>query len=320
MLWAELRERIDVIRSHWWTFSLSLLAGGAGAFWIASKLHESRIEALEASNGYLRDQLVGGLPGAPVPSPSQGLPWVQVSVWAVVIVVAVGIISLLGSSILARWRRPQSQEREGRLAPMVPPANRAETKPSDTGKPVQVPNGAEPLRFLKAGPAWREARPHVQVVLATADTHQRPGRGGQIRALIKLSNCTATDLSTCSIYFHSVRTNGRIQRIERYVLKGPERKAHFPIKGNSTASFVLAFRNYNVAPDEPFQINASNPDLSALSTPDHFTLADNGTHHLNLVIESGQGVVTRAVIELEVGEYEELKVGLLGQSSWRPQR
>lgn len=307
-MWAELRTKTDVIRSHWWTFLLSLAMGLAGGFVAAGALYSERVEMVEAANDFLRDRIDSGqAQNAERLSPA--VPLGTIGWWALGVVALVAVVSLLWASGTAAWRRRKSGKAptNSLASPSKPPAaaNAPQPAPDDV------------LAFLASETAAVSARPHVQISSAIVDINRLASRGNQVRAMVGIANCTASDLTQCSLQIHSIQTGRLLTPIKALIQRGKDRRTHYPIGAKTTANAIVGYRNYDVAPDEPFLINGVRQYLNALSEDAPVTLSDNTTHYLNLIADSGAGVVTRAVLELKIGEYEELQVKLLGQSSWR---
>lgn len=317
-IWAELRERGDVIRQHWWTFALSVALGAVLAFIAASYVYAARIETVEAANEFLRDRLESGLPAiAPIPATGASLPWPTIGLGLLAAVVVIGLVSLLVTSVRAVRRRKNA-------TPSPAPVHRGPENPvssqpvSAPAKSAPVRAAGDPLQFLDAD--LRPARPQVEIKSVVRD--QSPGMvsGGQIRALLHLSNVTATALPRCSILVHSVTADGVTTLIHARIVRGKDRQPEFAVAAKSAVAAIVGYRNFETAPYQEFRVNADPPNANALSMPEPITLADNTTSYLNVIADSGEGVETRAVIELKVGEYEELEVKLLDQSSWHQSR
>lgn len=307
-MWAELRTKTDVIRSHWWTFLLSLAMGLAGGFVAAGALYSERVEMVEAANEFLRDRIDSGqAQNAERLSPA--VPWGTIGWWALGVVALVALVSLLWASATAAWRRRKSGK--------APAGSSAPSQPTTAAPDAPAPAPDDVLGFLASEAGSVSARPHVQISSATVDLNRLASRGSQVRAMVGITNCTATDLTQCSLQIHSIQTGKQLTPIEALIQRGKDRRTQYVVAAKTTANAIVAYRNYDVAPDEPFVINGVRQYLNALAENPPVTLADNATHYINLVADSGAGVITRAVLELKIGEYEELQVKLLGQSSWR---
>lgn len=385
-LLAELKERISVIRDHWWTFALSVALGAVFAFIAASTLYEARIETVEAVNDFLRDRIESGQGASgSIPETGASLPWAAIGMWALGGVVLLGVISLIWGALRAvHQRRPEKSGFPPQLVdpePIVSPLPAAPrggrggvgvhgTKGGDGGDGPAGGGGGEggaealfpgggtiiygggggggsgpeggvggagggarggaggsatlparypdPLAFLEAEPGWSEARkPHVEI----KDVHRdivSTRNGKQVLAEVELINLTVSELPDCSVIIHSITTEGLVRSTKAYVLRGREPRDRWTISAQGTLAAIFAYRNYEVAPDHAITINAAMPRANALSSePAAITVSDNKTHYLNVIVDSGAGVVTKAVVELVVGEYEELSIKLLGQASWR---
>lgn len=301
---AELKGRLDVIRQHWWTFSISVALGAVIAFIAATFLYEARIETVEAVNVLLRDRIESGLDAdRPVPPIGPSLPWLTIGLvlLGVVVVVAIASVVITAAKAVSRQRRQQS----------TPPA----TEIVKTKSPRQPPPVSRAL-IAKASSGEVEARPHVQFKSIAMDKHTRPKSGEQIRVQAVLENCTGSTISECTIRFDRIVSDGVARDLGAF-LPLADRVRKISLGPAAAQLVILAYRNYKVAPDEPFKIHGVYDGGSALAEPPPLTLKDHSKNVLYLTLDPGTGVKTRASIEIAVGEYEEAEARLLNQSSWR---
>ena len=174
--------------------------------------------------------------------------------------------------------------------------------------------GETPLHHLQPGPGEKPARAHIRVADAVPDRHSPPGKPKQIRGLLTLENVTASPLSTCTVVVDSFHCEGVKRPVLMPVLVGGA--TAFTLAAHSRRGMILVYRDYEVAPEQLMKLNARD-STNALRRASDVFLDDNKTYLINLSIDAGAGVVTRAIIRAIVGEYEDLNFSLVDQSSWR---
>lgn len=189
------------------------------------------------------------------------------------------------------------------VAPKVPPALPARTK-------AETLLSGDQYRQGRLGE--KEARPHVSLLL-TRDSGVGSSPGSlRVRTLLTLTNQTASALPDCKVIVESVTRSGATEGVG--IPLGTADGGKFAIAPQGKKALTLFYRIYRVAPDEPFKINlVSRP----MSKPHIDELNDNTSYVFNILADSNTGVVTRATIQIDVGEYENYEVSILGQSSWR---
>ena len=169
--------------------------------------------------------------------------------------------------------------------------------------------------FLEERSGETRARPQLMVTAARRELMTLRDGAKQVRAILVVANETASQLKKCTLRFDRVEVDNLDQPIDGYIYHGTERVREFGLPASGKCDLVVAYRNFNVAPEEPMRLNIKSGNVFA--TPPDVCLKDNKTHYLKITVDSGAGVVTRAVVKLVVGEYEDLEVSLIGQAWWR---
>jgi hypothetical protein len=157
------------------------------------------------------------------------------------------------------------------------------------------------------------ARPHLAVVEVTTELRGPADRRTEALATIVVRNETNSPLDVCSVVVESILVGGDTTPIDRFMRNGPEKATTFQLGEGQAKSIIFLHRQVGVAPERPFFLILAND----FGVAQDFPLGDFKTYDLNINLASYAGVVTRAVIEVTLGEYEDVKASLIGQASWR---
>jgi len=310
----EVAGRWDLIKSHPVPFAVIFAGGTVIGFSVAVYFFQSRLDTLGEAYLVLRDQKADGLPitAPPTSEVVSNVPWGMVAAGLFVIILLIGAIWLLGP-------RRSHKSADGKEADANTPAPISLAPKPDTSEqhvlealqPITKVEGAEAHPFLQAVGSERSARPHLRLVRAARDLHMPAGRK-QVRSAIAIESTVANPLQGCRVIVEAVTCGDARTSLYNYVYHRGKSDFDLPPRGNAT--LILSYRNFEVAPEERTKLNAISQNALTGRT---FTFDDDATYEVHLVLDGGQGVVTRAVVVLEIGQYEELVVSLKGQSSWR---
>jgi hypothetical protein len=202
----------------------------------------------------------------------------------------------------------------GRKADALVAAMSPKVATSDAPSVAPSVRAPAPVHYLHARPGEKAARPQVKVLSAQIDAHHPPNKGRQIRGTVTIENDTMSMIAKCRVTVETIQCGGVEMPIFMPLVQGD--KGEFPITAGDKKSLIFMWREYRVAPEQPMKLNAGFP-MNALSPAQHFQFDDNKVYLINICVDPGTGVVTRAVLGATIGEYEHLKVSLIDQASWR---
>lgn len=189
--------------------------------------------------------------------------------------------------------------------------------PSSSRSPVRPVKSDEDARkevadlidspYIQARPGEKTARPQLDIGRVVVELRGPENHRKEVVVLAQIRNRTHSDLSACSVTVESVECDDQTIPIGRQVRVGPERAGTFPLTKEGFGDVAFLWRRVNTAPEMPF----------TLCLQQDYSLEESKNYLINLSLDAGTGVVTRAVMRADLGEYENLKVNLLDQASWR---
>jgi hypothetical protein len=86
------------------------------------------------------------------------------------------------------------------------------------------------------------------------------------------------------------------------------------IGAQGTIDLIFLYRNYNVAPNQTARLTLAQDNALV---PKEVTLEDNTSYQLELVLDCGLDIFTRAIVRFETGDYDRLHFDLEGQVATR---
>lgn len=323
----QIRERWDVIRSHIGTFIIVILGSFIMGFGVSGLWFERELGAANATLSAISEREDRGLPPPPSLSTApvaslgleRGISWPRTALAMLAATVSVGI----GGFVITTWRKSRAVKPRARAPEILPEQPPSPPKP---GPPVEATSPAvafdPPLRPVTKAKqeGERGPQPHIKVLDAQPDTRNLPDGAGQVVGFVLLKNATASHLESCSVVVEWFKANGAHTNLYLPVLVGRENKALFSLAPGAQRQVNIMYRNYRVAPDQPMRLTAQNPMQNALMPQKTVELEDDTAYLVGLLIESGTGVATRAVVGAKIGQYEELTFTLVNQSAQRLQR
>lgn len=340
-------EREVMKRAPWLVAMVAtagLALGGAGAAFLYDRQYRDAQQAVitaQAQRDFWKDKFddlekrgtaAENRRVEPAPKPAVGweISWPRTGV--LLASIALVLLAILLFAPIPRWKRAAVQPPEPKktisrpvpLEPMepLPPPVGLMTAPRalQAPPPFTPPAGAmaDPSKisemprhlraFLYARPEEQVAmRPHLKIAWVKSEVSGPADRRNGVTALAAIKNETNSAMESCSVVVESVIRGGLETKVEQATRHGRARSPTFQMAPGEVKTIALVYRKVNVAPEKPF----------SLALIEDVVLEDNSTYEINVRLESNTGVLTRAVVDVVLGEYEDLAISLVGQSSSR---
>lgn len=316
------REREVLRRAPWLAVLLVLVGlclGAAGAGALYQRQIDSAEQAVEAAkaqrdlwedryNDAVQPQASEGKKGPPQSEAKEaGLNISWPRTWGLIAMVALVLVltAIFAPAPRGRNRKAATKRLE---VPETPREMTAELLLDPTSDGPVDPKDAPrlPRRYLFGRDYERPAlRSHANIHDLRSAPIRNANRVTDATAELLIRNNTSSVISGLSVSVDSIINRGTTIKIGQLLL-GESGHDAFSIGPNSLVSLKFLRRRVNVAPEPPFFI----------PTKDWFLLSDGETYEINVCIDPGTGVVTRAVIQIDLHAYESFDMKIIGQAYW----